>query len=118
MYYPVLPSATIRDEHEQVERFRNVHIQWFSDTAEGSVTSTVNAMTVATISSRLYDSISISISGIVLLLLTLLLIQKELVRARGGAGTMEWLRVLDTAIIPLLIAMSSIVFVRILELMR
>jgi hypothetical protein len=82
------------------------------------MTSTVNAITLTTISSQSYDAISFSLSSITALLLVLLLIEKELVRAYGGTSSVQWLRVLDTIIFPLLVAISTIIVVRILDIMR
>ena len=80
------------------------------------MTLTVTEVTRLFILSNTYESLSTSLGAIVILLLIVLLIQKELIRARGGLHARKWMRALDIAIAPLLLAFLVIVILRLINL--
>ncbi len=80
------------------------------------MTSTVTEVTRTLILSSTYESLSTSLGLIVILLLDILLIQKELIRARGSSRSRQWMRVLDIAIAPLVLTFLVIVTLRLINL--
>ena len=82
------------------------------------MTSTVTELTFTTIVSNTYDALSMIFGGIAILLLLVLLVQKELVRALGGPQSRTWMQALNTAIVPLLLAFGFVVVVRFVNLLH
>lgn len=82
------------------------------------MTSTVTESTLTIIRSNAYDGISATFGAITIVLLVILLIEKELIRAYGGQRTKEWLYALDLAIMPLLLVFGSIAIIRIYDLYK
>jgi phosphoglycerol transferase MdoB-like AlkP superfamily enzyme len=76
------------------------------------MTSTVTELTIATFSSNTYEVLSASVGLIVILLLLFLVAEKELIRAFGGKRSQTWMRTLNLAIVPLLLAFGFIVVMR------
>jgi hypothetical protein len=81
------------------------------------MTSTVTQVTIATIASSTDETLSTTLGAIVILLLIVLLFQKELARALGGPRSRTRMQVLDIAIIPLLLAFALIVVMRFVDLL-
>jgi hypothetical protein len=81
------------------------------------MTSTITEVTITTIVSNTYDALSTTVGVIAILLLLVLLIQKELTRAFGGPRSRIWMRALDVAIVPLLLTFSLIVIMRFVDLL-
>jgi hypothetical protein len=82
------------------------------------MTSTVTEVTRTIITSDTSDALLTSIGVVVTLLLIVLLVQKELVRAAGGPRSTTWMRTLDIAIAPFLLTFSLIVVMRFIDLLR
>ena len=80
------------------------------------MTSTVTVVTRMLILSSTYESLSTSLGAIVILLLIVLLVQKELLRARSGSHVRKWMRALNIAIAPLLLTFGIIVIMRLINL--
>ena len=80
------------------------------------MTSTVTEATERAILLSTHEALSTSIGLIVVVLLAVLLIQKEIVRASSGAHSKAWMRALDIAIVPLLMAFALTIGVRIADL--
>ncbi len=81
------------------------------------MTSTVTETTITTITSLSYDALSTTFGLIAIILLTTLILQKEIMRARGGARANLWLKTLDTAIIPLLVVFGLVIIMRLVNLL-
>ena len=77
------------------------------------MTSTVTELTITTIQSNTYETLSTSLGLIVILLLIVLLVQKEFIRAIGGPRSQTWMQALNIAIIPLLLTFGLTVVMRI-----
>ena len=80
------------------------------------MTSIVTEVTRTLILSSTYESLSTSLGSIAILLLFVLLVQKELMRAHGGPHSRRWMRALDIAIAPLLLTFGIIVIMRLINL--
>jgi predicted Na+-dependent transporter len=80
------------------------------------MTSTVTAATQMTIHSTTYGWLSTGLGLIVILLLTALLVQKELMRALDHPRSEIWLRTLDIAIMPLILGFGFIMLMRLINL--
>jgi hypothetical protein len=81
------------------------------------MTATVTEVTRTSILSNNYASILTTLNLIVILLLVIMLTQKELIRALGSDHLRAWMRALDIGIIPLLISFSLIILTRIIDLL-
>lgn len=81
------------------------------------MTSTIN-VTITTLISNSSDALSTALSVIAILLLIVLLIEKELVRAAGGVRVRTWMQALDIAIVPLLVAFSCIIAMRVADMLH
>jgi hypothetical protein len=77
------------------------------------MTAAVSHLTFAAFAQDANGGIWNGMGVIVTVLLIVLLAQKELIRAHGGARSQEWMRVLDLAIWPLSVAFAVIVVVHI-----
>lgn len=82
------------------------------------MTSTVTAATIAALSSTTYEVLSTTVGIVVVLVLAVLLLQKELARVLVGERAREWLHAFDLALVPLLVAFFVIVTARLAELLR
>jgi hypothetical protein len=78
------------------------------------MTSTVTAVSLATVRAHTYAVLSTTVGVIAILLLLVLLVHKELLRALGGSGVTVRLRAFDVAIMPLLVSFVCIITVRFL----
>jgi hypothetical protein len=76
------------------------------------VTSTVNDLTSGFLSSTDYEAVSTRVDVIVIALLTMLLVERELIRAYLGPKARPRLRPLAVASAPLLVAFGVIIVVR------
>ena len=76
------------------------------------MTSTVTAVSLATFKAHTYATLSTTVGVIAILLLLVLLVQKELLRALGRRGVTVTLQTFDVAIIPLLVSFLWIMTVR------
>ena len=81
------------------------------------MTATVTEITRATIASSTFNALSTTVGVVAIILLILLLIQKELMRAYGEPVTRQELQALDIAIVPLLAAFGLIVVMRFVDLL-
>jgi multisubunit Na+/H+ antiporter MnhE subunit len=79
------------------------------------MTSTITEITTATLTGQ-HTSSGMITGIIVILLLSTLLVQKELFRAAGGKQGQIWRRTLNIAIIPLVIAFAVIASRRLIDL--
>lgn len=79
--------------------------------------ATVTEVTRVTIVSDTYQWLSSTLGLVTILLLITLLIQKELVRAYGGSRSKTWMRALDVAIVPLVLAAGLVMFLRLIDLL-
>ncbi len=80
------------------------------------MTSTVTQLTQTTILLNAYGSLSDSLGLIAIVLLMVLLIEKELVRSVGGPRSQAWMRALNIAIAPLVLACGLIIILRAINL--
>jgi hypothetical protein len=78
----------------------------------------VNEITTRIISSGTFDALSTTYGLIIAMLLIILLVQKELMRAHGGPHVRLWLQTLNIAIVPLVVAFGMVVVMRIVDLVR
>jgi hypothetical protein len=79
--------------------------------------STVTQATITTITSNSYETLSVTLGIIVILLLFALLCQKELVRAWKGPQSEMWMQTLNIAIAPLLASFGAIMILRLVDLL-
>jgi hypothetical protein len=82
------------------------------------MTSTVTASTVAALTSTSYDALSTTIGLVVVIVLLVLLLQKELAHVLIGGRAQSWIHAFDLALVPLLVAFLVIITARIAELLR
>ncbi len=80
------------------------------------MTSTVTQITQTTILLNADGSLSDSLGLIAIVLLMVLLIEKELVRSVGGPRSQAWMRALNIAIAPLVLACGLIIILRAINL--
>jgi hypothetical protein len=76
------------------------------------MTSTVTAVSLDTVRTHTYATLSTTVGVIAILLLLVLLAHKELLRPLGRRGVTVRLRAFDVAIIPLLVSFLWIITVR------
>jgi len=82
------------------------------------VTATVTTLTVATVTaSGPFGAAPTALGIVVAALLAVVLVEKELLRAFGGASAREALRTLDIAIAPLLFVFAVTVAIRLARLL-
>lgn len=79
------------------------------------MTATVNATTIAVIAGRSYDALSSTIGIVGIVLLALLLVEKEVLRAAGGPRA-RFAAALDGTIVPLFLMFTVIMIVRLLSI--
>jgi hypothetical protein len=82
------------------------------------MTSIVTEVTRVTIESYSYDNLSTTIGILVVVLLVVLLIQKELIRGFNGSRSRICMQVLDIAIVPLLLTFSLMVIMHFVDLLK
>jgi hypothetical protein len=80
------------------------------------MTSTVTQVTLTTILFSTQTSVATSLGLILFFLLVALVVERELMRARGGFQSERYMRTLNVAILPLLMAFVVIVAIRILDI--
>ena len=80
------------------------------------MTATITRLTMLTVGSSTYDTLSTTFGVIAIVLLIALLIQKELMRVLGGTHAKTWQHTLDTMIAPLVFVFSVIVILRLVDL--
>jgi hypothetical protein len=85
--------------------------------AGATMTATITEVIRSTIAQRSNDALSTTLDVIVILLLLVLLVEKELIRAYGSPRSNTWMRALDIVIFPLLFAFGGILIVRFLILL-
>lgn len=81
------------------------------------MTSTVTEVTVTTLRSTTYDTLSTTVGVAVVLVLLVLLLQKEVARIAGGDRANAWVHAFDLALLPLLLTFVLIVGARLGELL-
>ncbi len=81
------------------------------------MSSTLTQITFAAMIAHAYDTLATVFGVIIVLLLIVLLVQKEALRAWGGARAERWARALNVAIIPLLFAFAVIILMRLAALL-
>ncbi len=81
------------------------------------MTSTVTEVTTTFIVSTPYDTLSTTVGIITVVLLLVLLMVKELIRAYGGPLSQARMQALNIAIIPLLFAFAVITAMRFVEIL-
>jgi len=81
------------------------------------MTSLVSDAVLEFLSATDYDAISTTVGLTSVIALLVLLIERETVRAYGGERSRHWLRGLDLAVRPLLVAFGIIVLLRLLQLL-
>lgn len=79
------------------------------------MTASVNQLTAAAVFTNPYEIFLISLSAIVLLVL--LLLQRELVRASDAPFYIKWIGALDIAIVPLLFVFAITIVSRFIALL-
>ena len=80
------------------------------------MTSSINRAVIDFLTSTDYDVVSTTVGLAAAIALILLLIQREGVRAFGGARAVRWIHGLDLAALPLLLSLAVIVLLRLLQL--
>jgi hypothetical protein len=81
------------------------------------MTATVPEWITRAIMTHSHAILSTTLGAIAIVLLIALLLQKELLRARGGPRTRAWFSTLNVAIVPLLLAFGFIIVTRLLDLL-
>ncbi len=81
------------------------------------MTSTITEVTITTIRSNTYDTLSSSFGVVAVLLLLLLLIWKELLRVHGGRHSSIWMQSINVAIGPLFLVFGLIIALRFFDLL-
>ncbi len=80
------------------------------------MTSTVTMVTRTTILLNSYGPLSGGVGLIVIVLLIVLLVEKELMRSVGGSHSQAWMRALNIAIAPLVLACGLTIILRAINL--
>ncbi len=81
------------------------------------MTSTVTEVTTTFIVSTPYDTLSTTVGIITVVLLLVLLMVKELIRAYGGPLSRAWMQAVNIGIIPLLFTFALITAMRFVEIL-
>lgn len=82
------------------------------------MTSIVTHATRALIASTSYDDLTKTAGLAVVVVLLVLLLQKEFTRFRPGPRTTAWIHAFDLALVPLLLTFAIIVAARLAELLQ
>jgi hypothetical protein len=80
------------------------------------LTSSINQAVIEFLRATNYDAVSTTAGLAAAAALTILLVQREAVRAFGGERAKRWIRGLDIAVLPLLMSFAVIVLLRLLDL--
>lgn len=80
------------------------------------MTTTVTEITKDIIAATTYNTLSRTFGIVAIALLTILLVQKELIRAAGDTDASVRIRTLNIAIVPLLIVFGLTILKRLLDL--
>jgi hypothetical protein len=81
------------------------------------MTSSINHSVVDFLLGTDYDAISTTVGLATVVVLVLLLVEREAVRAHGGERFERWIGGIDIAVIPLLAAFGVVMVLRLLELL-
>lgn len=81
------------------------------------MSTTVNPLTIETISTLSFEALSTTVGIVVVTLLVVLMAQKELLRVTRRAGSTQRMQALDALIVPLLIAVGMLLLLRLLSLL-
>lgn len=79
------------------------------------MTATVNAATRALISANSFAVLSSTLGFIAIVLLIILIVTKELVRAYGGDNAPDWIKALDIGVLPLTVVFGFTIAMRLLQ---
>ena len=79
------------------------------------MTSSVNRALVEFLSSTTYDAVSTTVGLAAIVALLVLLVEREAVRAYGGAP--RWIHGLDIAVFPLIVSFATVVLLRLVQLL-
>ncbi len=82
------------------------------------MTSLVTAATKAAFASISYDDLTKTVGITVVIVIIALLLLKELARAFNERRIVDWMHVLDLALLPLLLVLAIIVTARLAELVH
>ncbi len=82
------------------------------------MTSMVTAVTRVYIEANSSQAVSTTVGAVVILLLLTCLLQKEVMRAAGGARAKAGMQALDVVVAPLVIAFALIIALRFLDIVR
>jgi hypothetical protein len=88
-----------------------------SEGGVGLLTSTVSELTTVTIESNSYDAISTTVGALAILVLIVLLVARELIRAYAGPHADGRIAVLNVSIFPLLSVFAIVIVFRLLDLL-
>jgi hypothetical protein len=80
------------------------------------LTSSINEAIVQFLRGTDYDIVSTTAGLAAATALTVLLVEREAVRAFGGERAKRWIHGLDIAVLPLLLSLAVIVLLRLLDL--
>ncbi len=81
------------------------------------MTATVTGTTIATIWSHINNALTTTFGLVAILLLIMLLLLKEIIRTKGGVKADRQLKILDIAIIPLLVVFGLVIIMRLVALL-
>lgn len=80
------------------------------------MTSTITHVTIRVITASSFETITTTFGLVVIVLLFVLLIEKEIIRSFNGRRVQTWLHALDIAIVPLALAFGLIIALRLVAL--
>lgn len=80
------------------------------------MTSTLTERTITTITSSTYDALSATLGVVLICFLLILVLQREALRAFGGARSRDWMRALNVPVVPMLGAFGVIILLRLIAL--
>ena len=81
------------------------------------MSSSINRAVVDFLTATNYDVVSTTVGLAAVSALILLLIEREAVRAYGGARARRWIHGLDIAVLPLLVSFGIIILLRLIQLL-
>ena len=81
------------------------------------MTSTVTQVTINSITANSFETLSTTFGVVVIVLLCVLLIEKELIRSLNGPRTRTWIQALNIAIFPLSLTFGLIIALRLAALL-
>lgn len=80
------------------------------------MTSSINQAVIDFLRATDYDAVSTTAGLVAAAALSILLVEREAVRAFGGERARRWIHGLDIAVLPLLMSLAVIVLLRLLDL--